>query len=161
MASIAPHRRVTAPCLIVLMLAAAGSAAAQAANKSNGEVLTNQTIVQLVLAKLPRDVILAKIQSSKTDFDVTVSGLAQLEANKVPVEVMKAMMSSNPKKTSSEVLTNESVMQMVTAHVPHDIILAKIQGTKTNFDISSTGLVNLNSNKVPKDIIKVMMATGG
>jgi hypothetical protein len=123
-------------------------------------VLTNQTVVQMVLAKLPRDVIQAKIQSTKNDFDITVAGLTGLQANKVPTEIMKSMMSAGPKKASAEVLTNESVITMVTARIARDVILAKIQSTKTNFDVTSEGLVSLNTNKVPQDVIKVMMTHG-
>ena len=74
---------------------------------------------------------------------------------------MKAMLSTAPKKSGAEVLTNESVIQMVTAKIPRDVILEKIQGTRTNFDVTTSGLVSLNTNKVPKDIIKAMMAGGG
>ncbi len=147
----------TAALVWCLVPFAASRAPAQASPKGS-EVLTNQTVVQMVLAKLPKDVIQAKIQSSKTDFDVTVAGLSGLQANKIPTDIMKSMMSAGPKKASSEVLTNQSVIQMVTAHLAKDVIMAKIEATKTNFDVTANGLVNLNTNKVPKDVIKVMMA---
>ncbi|MGH7581621.1 MAG: hypothetical protein ACREL5_00175 [Gemmatimonadales bacterium] len=146
-----------AVAVLMPLIVLAPRARAQGGSKSS-EVLTNQTVIQMVLAKLPKDVIQAKIQSSKTDFDVTVTGLSGLVANKVPTDIIKSMLTSGPKKSGSEVLTNESVIQMVTAKVPHDVIMAKIQATKTNFDVTASGLVNLNTNKVPKDVIKVMMA---
>jgi len=132
---------------------------AQAPSKSS-EVLTNQVVIQMVLAKLPKEVLLAKIQSSKNEFDLTTAGLVSLHANKVPVEIMKVMLATGTKKSSSEVLTNELVIQMVTAKLPKDVMLAKIQSSKTNFDITSAGLMSLNSNKVPKDVLKVMLAGG-
>lgn len=145
---------------IAAMLVPAYAAPAMAQAPKSTEVLTNQTVVQMVLAKLPRDVIQAKIQSTKNDFDITVAGLTGLQANKVPTEIMKSMMSAGPKKASTEVLTNESVITMVTARIARDVILAKIQSTKTNFDVTSEGLVSLNTNKVPQDVIKVMMTHG-
>lgn len=54
-------------------------------------------------------------------------------------------------------LTTESVVRMVTGQVPKDIILAKLQSSKSNFDLSTTGLVRLNDSNVSQDIIKVMM----
>jgi hypothetical protein len=147
-------QRLMAPIALVLQLAAA-PLCAQSARSS--EVLTNQTVVQMVLARLPKDVIQAKVQSTKNEFDLTVSGLSGLHANKVPDDIVKSMMATTGKKPSGEVLTNESVIQMVTAGLSKDVILAKIQSTKTSFDITSNGLVNLNTSKVPKDVIKVMM----
>ncbi|HEX3926755.1 MAG TPA: hypothetical protein VHW65_02065 [Gemmatimonadales bacterium] len=138
------------------VIALAPPVRAQSAPKTV-EILTNQTVVQMVLAKLPKDVIQAKIQSSKNNFDLTVQGLVGLQANNVPSDVVKSMMAASPKKAAGEVLTNESIIQMVTGKLAHDVILAKIQSTKTDFDVSSQGLVSLNTNKVPKDIIKVMM----
>ncbi|MGH2669511.1 MAG: hypothetical protein ACRDH5_10455, partial [bacterium] len=58
----------------------------------------------------------------------------------------------------TEILTNASVIEMVTAKLPKDIILAKLQSTANRFDVSATGLVTLNNAKVPKDLIKAMMA---
>ena len=46
---------------------------------------------------------------------------------------------------------------MVNGQVPKDIILAKLQSSKSNFDLSTTGLVRLNDSKVSQDTIKVMM----
>ena len=145
--------------LLVLagVLAAAPGLSAQA---KQVEVVDNQTVIRMVLGKLPKDVILAKIQASKTDFDISISGLVGLHTNKVPTDVMKSMMAAKQSKPSTEVLTNESVIQMVTAKLPKDVIMAKIQSTKKDFDTSTDGLVNLNTNKVPKDVIQVMLAGG-
>jgi len=111
----------------------------------------------MVLGKLPKEVIQAKMQASKTDFDVTIDGLIALHTNKVPTDIMMTMLATKPARASTEVLTNESVIQMVTAKLNKNIILAKIQGTKANFDTTTDGLVSLNTNKVPKEIIQVML----
>ena len=132
---------------------------AQAKPKST-EVLTNQTVVQMVLGKLPKDVIMAKIQATQADFDLSISGLVGLHTNKVPSDVMKAMMAKAGAKGATEVLTNDSVIQMVTAKLPKDVIMAKIQSSKKDFDTTTDGLVNLNTNKVPKDVIQVMLVGG-
>jgi hypothetical protein len=63
---------------------------------------------------------------------------------------------------AGEVLTNESVVQMVTGKVPKDLIVTKIRTTKSTFDVSAAGLISLNTSKIPPDIIKMMMnATAG
>jgi hypothetical protein len=49
---------------------------------------------------------------------------------------------------------------MVMAKLPKDLILAKIQTTHNEFDVTATGLVKLKKSKVPKDISEAMMASG-
>ena len=58
---------------------------------------------------------------------------------------------------STEVLTNASVVRMVTGQVPKDIILAKLQSSTSNFNLSTTGPVRLNDSTVSQDLINVMM----
>ena len=59
------------------------------------EVVTNQTVLDLVNAKLPNDVIITKIQTSKTNFDLSTAALVDLNKNGVPSEVVKAMLQKN------------------------------------------------------------------
>jgi hypothetical protein len=145
---------------LILLTSSLCLAPVVSAQSAATEVLTNQTVIQMVTAKLGTDVIQAKIQSTKTNFDVTTSGLVSLYTNKVPREILKTMLAVGSGKGASEVLTNQAVIQMVTAKLPRDVILAKIQSSKTKFDVTSDGLVSLNTNKVPKDIIKAMMVAG-
>ena len=56
------------------------------------EVVTNQTVVDMVNAKLPTDVIITKIQTSKTSFDTSTDALVKLNKSGVPSDVVKAMM---------------------------------------------------------------------
>jgi hypothetical protein len=49
---------------------------------------------------------------------------------------------------------------MVAGKVPKPIILLKIQGTRGGYDVTTTGLVVLNQNKVPQDVIRAMMLRG-
>lgn len=58
---------------------------------------------------------------------------------------------------SNEILTNKSIIDMVVGKLPKDLIILKVKGSKAAYDVSSSGLVALNSAKVPKDIIKLMM----
>lgn len=57
-----------------------------------------------------------------------------------------------------EMLTNQSVIDMVQADLPKDLILAKIASVRSSFDLTTAGLVHLTKSKVPNDIIKAMMA---
>ncbi len=130
-----------------------------------GEVLTNESVVQMVTGKLSKDLILAKIQGTKNSFDVTADGLIALTTARVPVEIqramLKAVMTPKPGEThaaSSEVLTNDIVVRMVQGRVSQDLILTKVSGTKNTFDLTANGLVALNQSKVPKAVIQAMMS---
>jgi hypothetical protein len=56
-----------------------------------------------------------------------------------------------------EVLTNGMVIEMVNAKLPSDVIITKIQTSKTSFDLSTPALVKLNESSVPSDVVKAMM----
>ncbi|HEX7288566.1 MAG TPA: hypothetical protein VF532_20445 [Candidatus Angelobacter sp.] len=54
-------------------------------------------------------------------------------------------------------LTNQTVLDMVTAKLPADLIVTKIQTSPANFDLSTDALVKLNQSGVPSEVIKAMM----
>jgi len=58
---------------------------------------------------------------------------------------------------SDQPLVNESIVDMVQAGLPEEIIITKIQTSPTNFDLSTTGLVFLSKEKVSNNIMKAMM----
>ncbi len=64
-------------------------------------------------------------------------------------------------KPAPEVLTNKSVIEMVTAKLPDELILAKIASAQSNYDVTTAGLMELTKAKVPMPIIKAMMGQGG
>ena len=60
--------------------------------------------------------------------------------------------------SAADILTNKSVIEMVTAKLPEDVIVVRIQTSTTNFDLSTPALVDLNKNGVSSNIIKAMIA---
>jgi hypothetical protein len=129
------------------------------------EVLSNTSVVNMIAAKVGKDIILTKIRTTKTAFDVTVAGIVRLHQNKVPADVMKAMLLASgdtklavPSTGPAEVLTNSDIVTLVSGQVPRAIIIEKIRVTKAKYDVTSEGLVSLNSSKVPSDVQKAMMA---
>ena len=133
------------------------------------EVLTNESVISMTAAKVDRTILIAKINTTKNTFDVTSHGLVSLTQGTVNAEVIKTMLSAaaNPRlgpppPKTPEVFDNQSVIMMVGGKVNKDVIKAKIQGTKSTFDVSSNGLVSLSQAKVPADVIQAMVAkTGG
>src|SRR4051812_31546683 len=72
----------------------------------------------------------------------------------VPVALVSQQVQPRP-----DVLTNKSIIEMAAAKLPEDVIIAKIQGSSTNFDVSTAALVDLNTNGVPPTIVKAMLAS--
>lgn len=57
----------------------------------------------------------------------------------------------------NETVTNKSVLEMVNAKLPVDLIITKIETSHTDFDLSTEALVKLNRAGVPSEVIKAMM----
>jgi hypothetical protein len=57
-------------------------------------------------------------------------------------------------------MTNRDVIQMVQAKISDDIVITKIQQSKTKFDTSVQGLVNLKQAGVSDDVVSAMMKAG-
>ena len=164
----ADRRRVHFVAAVAMMaLLAPIAARAQRSASGDGEVLTNQTVINMVSAKINKDLLISKINTTPNTFDVTVNGLINLIQGKVSADAMRTMITVaadaklGRNRASSEVLDNQSVVSMIGSKVPKAVVLAKIQNTKANFDVTSNGLVGLTQAKVPTDVIKAMVAKAG
>lgn len=125
--------------------------------------MNNASVIQMINAKLAKSLIITKVQTTANTFDLTSDGLVSLAQNKVPEAIVSAMLASiaGQKTTGpAELLTNESVIRMVQGQVPRKLMIAKIRSTNSAFDVSSAGLVKLDLNKVPEEVIKAMMVAG-
>lgn len=76
-------------------------AAQQATSVSATEVLQNEDILRLVAAGLPEQAIIAKINSSKSAFDLSTAQLIVLKDKGVPGAVLAAMLAPAPAATAS------------------------------------------------------------
>ena len=128
---------------------------------AQAEVLTNESIIQMVVGKVPKDLITTKIRTTKSTFDITPSGLISLNTSKVSGDVIKLMMATAGTGTGSvkETMTNDAIIQMVNGQLSRDIIVTKIQMSKPNYDLTTTGIISLNTNKVSQEVVKAMMAS--
>jgi hypothetical protein len=149
-----------------LVFGLAADAAAQRAGAAP-EILTNQSVISMTGAKLNKDLLLTKVNTTRNAFDVTVNGIVNLYQAKVHADVIRSMitMAVDPKlgqpSKNAELLDNQSVVTMIVAKVPKAIVLSKIQNTKSAFDVSASGLVGLTQSKVPADVIKTMVVKSG
>ena len=118
------------------------------------DVLNNQSIISLTQAKVNKTVIVSKIKSSSTDFDLSSNGLEDLKKGKVAEPVIEQMMLVTKKMP---VIANADVIAMCKANIPKSLIAKVIANSPTNFDLSTNGLIDLKSAKVPDPIMKAMM----
>ncbi len=136
--------------------------------QADAEVLSNATVVQMVTAKLSKDLILGKINSARPGFDLSSVGLASLIASKVDQSIIKQMLqvADNARRSGTapstlagldEVLTNEMIVKMLGDKVPKPLVLQKMQMSRSAFDVSAGGMVSLKTSKVPDDVIKAML----
>ena len=61
---------------------------------------------------------------------------------------------------AQEVLTNDSVVQMIKAGLPEAVVIAKIKSTQTKFDLKTDSLVSLKKNGVSDKVLEAMVASG-
>ena len=136
--------------------------------QAEAEILTNEAVMQMVTGKLSKDLIIGKIGATRPGFDLSSEGIITLCTNKVDQKIVQVMLDAGQSSVRrgnaaqslsglDEVLTNDVIVRMVSTKVPKQLILSKIQVSRSAFDISATGLVGLNTNKVPEDVIKAMM----
>ncbi len=99
---------------LIITLAIAVSAQAPPATTSDSasdpNVLTNQSIIEMAAAKLLEEVIITKIQTSKTNFDLPTPALVEPHNSRVSVNVVKAMMTPKnapPRRGSQKSVTKE------------------------------------------------------
>ena len=86
------------------------------------------------------------------------SGLLRLLAPALIITLAIAVSAQAPPATTSDsasdpnVLTNQSIIEMAAAKLPEEIIITKIQTSKTNFDLSTPALVELNTGRVSANV---------
>ncbi len=76
--------------------------------------------------------------------------------------LVAAVSLSLPGATSlaQEVLTNDSVIQMVKAGLPEAVVIAKIKGTASKFDLKTDSLVSLKKAGVSDKVLEAMVSAG-
>ena len=76
--------------------------------------------------------------------------------------LVAALSLSLPGATSlaQEVLTNDSVIQMVKAGLPEAVVIAKIKSTSSKFDLKTDSLVSLKKAGVSDKVLEAMVAAG-
>jgi hypothetical protein len=118
------------------------------------ETLTNNSIISMHKSKIAKDLMLDKIKLSPSKFDMSTTGLIELDKASVPAQVIDAMMlASSP----LPILRNQDIIDLHVGGVARDIITKKIQYSDSDFSLTTEALIDLKTAKVPDQLVKVMM----
>ncbi len=104
---------LSVPALIITLAIAVSAQAPPATTSdsaSDPNVLTSQSIIGMVSAKLPEEIIITRVQTSKTNFDLPTPVLVELNNSGVSANVVKAMITPKntpPRRGSHKSLTKE------------------------------------------------------
>ena len=69
--------------------------------QTNDEVLTNATVITLLQKGLSPSIIISKIKTSKTNFDVSIDTLIKMKDDKIPDEITSAMVDASGNKENA------------------------------------------------------------
>lgn len=142
--------------------------------------LRNADILTMVKAKLPTDLILKKIETSRCYFDTFPSVLAELKYKGVPDSIISAMIdtatgnrrASTPRAAStqprepirnsetqsaSQSLNNASIIKMLRSGLSSAVIGEAIKGSSGNYDTSANALVELKQAGATDDIMVLII----
>ncbi len=89
----AVFRSVAFAAMALYCLAPMAASALQAPAAAASDVLTNDSVLKLIAAGIPEQAIIAKIQSSKTAFDLSTDRMIELKGKGVSGPVLAAMLS--------------------------------------------------------------------
>jgi len=85
----------------------------------------------------------------------TRTGIEVLEAQTIRIDIAMAMLAAD------EILTNDSVIQLLKAGIPEDLIIAKIRESQHTFDLSVQGMVAFKGAGASDRLLRVMLDPGG
>jgi hypothetical protein len=86
--------------LLLTLLSLNSIIQAQSTTQSGEEVLTNESVVKMVRANLSTIIIVSKIRTSKTQFNLATDELIRLQKERVPDDVIKAMVDASSSQSA-------------------------------------------------------------
>lgn len=76
---------------------------------------------------------------------------------KLLIAILLTFIANVSKAQNQEVLTNQSVMNMIKKGLPTSIIISKIKSAKNKFDVSTDTLIKLKENNMPDDVMNAIV----
>lgn len=81
----------------------------------------------------------------------TRTGILVADSQIIRIDIVMVMLASD------EVLTNDSVIQLLKAGIPEDLIISKIREGQHSFDLSVQGMVDLKEGGASDRLLRIMM----
>lgn len=116
-----------------------------ALGQTAGEVLTNADIIALTKTGLDKTVIIAKLNGSNVDFDVTTDGLVRLGTEGVDPKVINAMMAKN-EVVLAEKSKIDNVNNPLFLHNSGFYLYAEADSEKSLIKLDGTPISNYSSS---------------
>ena|SRR5438445_4053484 len=116
MKRLSDHFRVALPALLLITLLISTTARAQA----SGEVLTNDEVISMMTAGLSTTVIVNKIRTSKTRFDLSTKELIRLKQAGLNDEILMAMQGYSESSDGPSLQNTVAVNRTVESNDPND-----------------------------------------
>jgi len=151
------------------------------AQENSAIELRNADIVTMVTAKVPSDLIIKKIKTSRCHFDTFPTVLAELKYKGVPDAIIRAMIdaadgqkrsttqhaeadqpSQGPARTAEaqpapEALNNAAIIKMLRSGISPAVIAAAIKSSSGTYDTSANALVELKQAGAPDEIMVLVI----
>ena len=147
-------RAISALFMVFAIVASCSLVSAQ-----DSSALTNEDVIKLVKAGLPSAVILAKISSSRTDFDTSVDALLALSTQGIPPDVLTAMAEASkqaPAPSTSPVAPAPPAASAQTGTATIRQSASVAANVRTNF----VGTATAQTDPYTPDQIRAAMAIG-
>jgi len=123
-----------------------------AAKPAGPPVMTNRDVIQLVKAKIPDDVILTKINQSKTRFDTSTQGLIALKGAGVSDQLISAMVSAgNAAKSNAAAGASPAALAAAAGPAPKDRPVLRPGETPANAKGEYAATNTTIAARTPKD----------
>jgi hypothetical protein len=90
------------PALFLCLALLGAAARAQSANGAKEEVLTNESVVTMTRAGLSPNIIIGKINTAPTNFDLSTAELLRLKRERVADAVVEAMLGAANRRTAAK-----------------------------------------------------------
>jgi len=104
------------------------------------------------------------LDKAESQVEIKAAGQTIVHIALAPVRIarLKADLEAQDKakrdqEAQSKVLNNQTVIDMVAGGLPSELILTRIRTSKTQFDLSTPALIDLNKKGVPAEVVHVMM----
>ena len=141
--------------------------------------LRNADILTMVKAKLPSDLILKKIETSRCYFDTFPTVLAELKYKGVPDSIISAMIDAasgnkpastqraastqtqernrNGEPPVSQLLNNAEIIKMLRSGISPAVVGAAIKSSSGNYDTSANALLQLKQAGATDEIMVLII----